>query len=330
MSFRAKGLLLLAGLGCVLVACVLVGPAEVTPGEAWQALWHPQQAKETVRAIVWGARLPRVLLAFAVGAALAVAGVIMQSFFQNPMADPSIIGVSSGAALGATLALVSGLASTSSWLLLPGAAFLGAVTAVVLVYLLARRAGRTPVALLLLTGIAVAALLSAFSALIMIRAQRGDMDLVVLWMLGSLANRGWTEVGIVWPYVVVATLLAGLFARYLDVLSLGDEQATYLGLSVERVRLGFLILAAVLAGAAVSVTGIIGFVGLVVPHISRLIFGARHRRLLPTAALAGMLTLAVADLIANLAGEIPVGIVTAMLGSPFFLWLLRQREVHPA
>lgn len=330
MSVRVKGLLLVLGLGCVFAVCVLVGPADVTPGQAWQALWHPDQAEETIRAIVWGARLPRVLLAFAVGAALAVAGVIMQSFFQNPMADPSIIGVSSGAALGATLALVSGVASTSSWLLLPGAAFVGAVVAVATVYVLARRAGRTPVALLLLTGIAVAALFSAFSALIMIRAQRGDMDLVVLWMLGSLANRGWTEVAIVWPYVLVATVLAGLFARYLDVLSLGDEQATYLGLPVERVRLGFLVLAAVLAGAAVSVTGIIGFVGLVVPHISRLIFGARHRRLLPAAALAGMLTLAAADIIANLSGEIPVGIVTAMIGSPFFLWLLRQREVHAA
>ncbi|MCX7599857.1 MAG: iron ABC transporter permease [Armatimonadetes bacterium] len=330
MPLKVKGLLLVAGLACIFAACVLVGPAAVTASQAWQALWHPQQADETVRAIVWGARLPRVLLAFAVGAALAVAGVIMQSFFQNPMADPSIIGVSSGAALGATLALVTGLASTSSWLMLPGAAFLGAVVAVATVYLLARRAGRTPVALLLLTGIAVAALFSAFSALVMIRAQRGDMDLVVLWMLGSLANRGWTEVAIVWPYVLVATGLAGLFARYLDVLSLGDEQATYLGLPVERVRVGFLALAAVLAGAAVSVTGIIGFIGLVVPHISRLIFGARHRRLLPAAALMGMLTLATADLAANLSGEIPVGIVTAMIGSPFFLWLLRQREVRAA
>ncbi len=330
MRARTKGLLLLIGLAAVFAASVLLGPSAVTPGLAWQALLHPRSADPGVHAIVWEARLPRVCLAFAVGAALAIAGVIMQSFFQNPMADPSIIGVSSGAALGATLALVTGLARTGTWLTLPGAAFFGALGVVTMVYLLARRAGRTPVALLLLTGIAVGALCAALSALVMIRAQRGDMDLVVLWMLGSLANRTWADVAIVAPYVVAAGLLAALFARYLDVLSLGDEHAAYLGLQVERVRLGFLVLAALLAAAAVSSTGIIGFVGLVVPHVARLLFGARHRRLVPAAALAGMLTLGAADLLANLGGEIPVGIVTALLGSPFFVWLLRQRELYRA
>lgn len=311
----------------VFAAGLFLGPAHLSPSAVWQALVAPASCDETTRAIVLGARLPRLCLAFVVGAALAVSGAIMQSFFQNPMAAPSIVGVSAGASLGATIAIVTGIARVAPWVSLPLFAFLGALTAVLVVYLLARRGGGTPVATLLLTGIAVGSLASALSTLIMIRAQRGDMDLVVFWMLGSLANKGWTQVGIIAPYVIATTVLAALHARYLDVLALGDEQAAYLGLNVERVRLGFLAAAALLAAAAVAVTGVIGFVGLVVPHITRLLFGPQHRLLLPYAALAGMALLAGADLIANLAGETPVGIITALLGCPFFLWLLRQRDV---
>jgi iron complex transport system permease protein len=310
----------------VVAASVFVGPAHLPAADVWQVLIRPNLADETAKTIVLGARLPRLCLAFVVGAALAVAGAIMQSFFQNPMADPSIIGVSSGAALGGTIAIVTGLARVTPWLVLPGFAFAGALCAVVAVYWLSRRGPHTPVATLLLTGIAVGSLTSAVSSLLMIRAQRGDMDLVVFWMLGSLANKGWSEVGIVAPYVVAATIVTALYGRYLDVLALGDEQATYLGLNVERVRAGFLAAAALLAAGAVAVTGVVGFVGLVVPHIVRLAFGPEHRSVLPYAAVAGMITLGGADLVANLAGEVPVGIITAMLGCPFFLWLLRQRE----
>ncbi len=318
---------LMLGICGVFAAGLFLGPAHLSASAVWQALTDPASCDETTRAIVLGARLPRLCLAFVVGAALAVSGAIMQSFFQNPMAAPSIIGVSAGASLGATIAIVTGIARVAPWVSLPLFAFLGALVAVLVVYLLARRGGGTPIATLLLTGIAVGSLASALSALIMIRAQRGDMDLVVFWMLGSLANKGWTQVSIIAPYVVVTIVLAALHARYLDVLALGDEQAAYLGLNVERVRLGFLAAAALLAAAAVAVTGVIGFVGLVVPHITRLLFGPQHRLLLPYAALAGMALLAGADLIANLAGETPVGIITAMLGCPFFLWLLRQRDL---
>ncbi len=327
-STAVTAVILVGALLGVAAACVFLGPAHVKPSAVLLALFHPAQADSVVREIVWQARLPRLFLAFAVGACLAVAGAIMQGFFQNPMAAPSIIGVSSGAALGATVAIVSGLTAHASWVSLPGAAFVGALGTVVLVYLLSRRGGRTPVAVLLLTGIAVGSLASAISSLIMIRAQRGDLDLVVFWMLGSLANRGWTEVGFVSAYGLVGTLAAFLLARYLDVLSLGDEQAAYLGLNVESVRAAFLAIAALLAAAAVSTTGVIGFIGLVVPHITRILFGPEHRRLIPACALAGMFTLAAADLIANLGGEIPVGIITAMLGCPFFLWLLRRDALH--
>ncbi|MCD6352394.1 MAG: iron chelate uptake ABC transporter family permease subunit [Armatimonadetes bacterium] len=327
---RSRPLLVVGLVGCVLVvlaAGVFLGPAHLGAAEVWRALIAPGEVDGTTRAIVLGARLPRVCLGFVVGAALAVAGVIMQSFFQNPMAAPSIIGVSAGASLGATIALVTGLAQAAPYVALPAAAFVGALAAVVLVYGLARRGGRTPVATLLLTGIAVGSLASALASLLMIRAQRGDMDLVVFWMLGSLANRSWMHVAIVTPYVVLGVLGATAYARYLDVLALGDEQAAYLGLEVERVRLAFLAAAALLAAAAVAVTGVIGFVGLIVPHVARLLFGPQHRLLVPCAALAGMVTLAGADLIASLSGDIPVGIITAMMGAPFFLALLRRREL---
>jgi iron complex transport system permease protein len=327
MSPSRRLLVLALGLAVALAAALLLGPSGLKPDQVWHALLNPSSA-DTAARIVWDARLPRVFLAFVVGAALSVAGAVMQGFFQNPLAESSIIGVSAGAYLGATIAIVTGLSRIGPWVSLPASAFIGALAAVMVVYTLARRGGTTPVPTLLLTGIAIGSLCSAIASLIMIRAQRGDMDLVVFWMLGSLANRGWTEVAIITPYVAVATVLAVVFARYLDVLSLGDEQAAYLGLPVRSVRIGFIVLAALLAAAEVSVTGIIGFVGLVVPHICRLLFGARHRVLIPTAAVVGMIVLAWADVVANVSGEIPVGIVTAALGSPFFLWLLRQRELH--
>ena len=325
--YAAAAFLLLALVG-ISVASLALGPSGLGAREVVGALLNPAQATPMARAIVWDARLPRLCLALAVGAALAVAGAIMQGFFQNPMAAPSIIGVSSGAALGATIAIISGAAATLPWLTLPASAFTGALVAVVVVYILSRRGGRTPVELLLLSGIAVGSLASAVASFIMIRGQRGDLDLVVFWMLGSLANRGWSEVGFVAAYAAVGTVVAVALARYIDVLSLGDEQALYLGLDVERTRAALLAVAALLAAAAVSVTGVIGFVGLIVPHICRIIFGPQHRTLIPASAVAGMVTLAAADLIANLAGEVPVGVITAMLGCPFFIWLLRRRAVR--
>lgn len=311
----------------LMLVSLLVGPAGLQPAETLRALVAPASTDPSVRAIVWNARLPRLCLAAGVGAALAVAGAVMQGFFQNPMAEPSIIGVSSGAALGATIAIVSGAAGSASWLSLPGFAFAGALGVTVLVYILSRRGGRTPVELLLLTGIAVASLASALSSLIMIRGQRGDLDLVVFWMLGSLANRGWSEAVIVAAYAAIGIVLAAGLARHIDVLALGDEQALFLGLNVERTRAVLLAVVALLAGSAVSAAGVIGFVGLIVPHVCRTVFGPGHRVLVPASALGGMVTLIAADIVANAAGEVPVGTITALIGCPFFLWLLRRRAL---
>ncbi len=326
---RAVGFaLLFACLAGICLLAVTVGPAHLSPARAWKALLSPSAADEAARTIVWQARLPRLCLAMLVGAALSVAGAVMQAFFQNPMAAPSVIGVSAGAWLGAAAAIASGIAARGTPLTLPASAFAGACTIAVLVYALSRRGATTPVTILLLTGIALGSLASAIASLIMIRCQRGDLDLIMFWMLGSFANRGWPEAALLAPYALAGTAAAWAYARYLDVLSLGDEQATYLGLDVARVRLGFLALSALLAAAAVSVSGVIGFIGLVVPHIARLIFGAPHRTLIPAAALLGMAALAAADIAANLAGEIPVGVVTALMGAPFFLYLLHRRETY--
>ena len=286
-------------------------------------------ASASDRAIVLDIRLPRLVLALLVGASLAVAGAVMQGFFQNPMAAPSILGVSAGATLGATAAIILGLNfwvwGLSSVLV---AAFVGALLVSAAVYVLSRRAGRTPVTLLLLTGIAVGSLCSAVSSFILFRGQQGDLDLVIFWMMGSLANRGWPEVRMVFPYALAGSAIVYAYSRDLNALLLGDEQAYHLGIPVERVKLILLGLASLLAAAAVAVAGIIGFVGLVVPHLIRLMVGPDHRILLPLCFLAGGIVVGLSDMVANLAGEIPIGIITSLLGAPFFLYLLHRRREY--
>jgi iron complex transport system permease protein len=332
------------GGACVLVALVLssitalcVGPSMLPASHAVRVLLAELPGLHNLdadvdpqdHAIVLNLRLPRLVLALLVGCGLAVAGCVMQSFFQNPMAEPSIVGVSAGATLGATLAMILGF---NVWIAglnpVPLAAFIGALIATAVVYLLSRRGGHTPVTVLLLTGVAVASFSSAISAVVLLRGQRGDMDQVIYWMMGSLANRGWPEVRMIVPYVVFALAATYIYGRDLNVLLLGDETARYLGIEVDKVKLVLLALSSLLAASAVSVSGIIGFVGLIVPHIMRLLVGPDHRVLLPFAAAGGAIVLILADVAANLAGEIPVGVVTAFIGCPFFLYLLHRRREY--
>jgi iron complex transport system permease protein len=277
--------------------------------------------------IVRSVRLPRILLAALVGTALSTAGTVMQGFFRNPMADPSIVGVSSGAAVGAVAAIVVPLALPFG-LGIQGAAFLGGLVAGFAVYLIATRDGRTPTATLLLVGVAVQTLLSAAVSAMLLFSGR-SMRRVVFWLMGNLQNATWGEVAaaaLLVPPLIVATLA---YARDLNVLLLGEADAGALGVAVQRSKRALLALSAVLTGAAVAVSGVIGFVGLIVPHGVRLVVGPDHRVLLPTSALAGGTFLVVADTVAR-AGvvEFPVGIVTAAAGAPFFLYLLRTREVY--
>ncbi len=276
--------------------------------------------------IVTDVRLPRIVLAAIVGFALAIAGAVMQGFFRNPLADPSIIGVSSGAAVGAVAILAfPGLIPLAG---IHSAAFVGALVTAFLVYAIATDGGRTPVATLLLAGVAVQAFLGAVISFLLVHSGDG-LRQAVLWMMGRLAESNWGDVGFSLPFVLVGAGILLAYTHELNVLLLGEEDAHHLGIEVERTKVVLLAVASIVTAAGVAVAGIIGFVGLVVPHMMRLVVGPDHRILLPTSALAGASFLVVTDTLARSGPiEVPVGIVTAALGAPFFLFLLVRREVH--
>lgn len=274
-------------------------------------------------------RLPRVFLAALVGASLAVAGATFQGLFRNPLADPYIIGVSSGAALGASLAVVLGLSWGWAGLgAVPLLAFAGGLATIVLVYRVSRQGGTVPILMLLLAGIAVSAFLTALVSLsIYFSGER--LHQIIFWMMGGLTGAKWNYLRVMAPYVLVGFSVIYYFARELNALLLGEETAVYLGIEVERLKKVFLVAASLLVAAAVSTSGIIGFVGLVVPHMVRLVAGPDHRFLLPVSALCGAILLIGADTLARIVlapAELPVGIITALLGAPFFLYLLRKRR----
>ena len=295
------------------------------------AAWiDPGPVSDADQAIVWLIRTPRVIVAGLVGAALAAAGTQLQGVFRNPLAESSIIGVSQGAALGAVIAFISGLTASSA-LWLPLAAFVGAFLALFTVYLIASRSGRAPVATLLLAGIALGAMITACSSLL-ISLSFVDWQIageIVFWLMGGLDSRTWTHVLICAPFVVLGLLVAFWYSRDLDLLLLGEETATALGVDVEPVRRAVLVSAALLTASAVAVSGVVGFVGLVVPHALRLVLGPSHRMLLGGSVVTGATFVIACDLLArtvNPPDEIRLGIVTAAFGAPFFLYLLRQRR----
>jgi iron complex transport system permease protein len=273
-------------------------------------------------AIFWQIRMPRVLLACLVGAELAVAGVILQDLFLNPLTDPYVTGVSSGAALGATIGIVL------HWSELPWItvlALVGGLAALGIVWMAARRRGRIDIFVLLLAGVTIAYLASAIVTVLMIEANQ-DMHAIVYWLMGSFSGRGWAEVEI--ALVAVPFMIVPLFfTREMDILLQGEKRALELGVEVERTKRLLLVTAGVLTAIAVSVCGIIGFVGLVVPHIVRLLVGPGHRSLLPVSLLVGASLLGFADLLSRTVispNEIPVGVVTTFVGAPLFVYLLRR------
>ncbi|MFC2035871.1 FecCD family ABC transporter permease [Chloroflexota bacterium] len=275
-------------------------------------------------------RLPRVIGGALIGAALATAGVLFQGLLRNPMADPYIIGTSAGAALGATIAMI--LPINLAFLgfgLVPVAAFIGALTTVTLVYNLARVGGKTPIISMLLAGFVVSALLAAVIAFMMSISDRLDLNIrsVYSFLMGHVSITDWWQIAIIAPLVIGGIIAARFFALRLNAFSLGEEGAAYLGIEVERDKILILALGSLLTAAAVSISGLIGFVGLVMPHAMRLTFGPDHRLLLPASALAGAAFVVIADLLARTLlapTEIPVGIITALIGAPFFLYLLRR------
>ncbi|MHB8574864.1 MAG: FecCD family ABC transporter permease [Dehalococcoidia bacterium] len=327
-------LLLMTGLLVVVVAvAVSQGPVGIPLGTVWRVLLaHTTGIRigawpASAEAIVWEIRLPRVVLAGTVGATLACSGAGYQGVFRNPLADPYLIGVASGAGLGAAVAIISPLRGSWHGLSpLPLFAFVGAMTTVSISYAIARSGRAIPLATLILAGVAVSALANAaMSFLFMIHNEK--FLTVFAWLLGGFNASSWLTTVLVLPYVVAGSGVVLVFARILNVLQFGEEQAQQLGVPVERVKLVVLIAASLATAAAVSVSGLIGFVGLIVPHAIRLVWGPDYRRIVPFSIVLGAIFMILADLFARLIiapQEMPIGIVTAFCGAPFFLYLLKR------
>jgi iron complex transport system permease protein len=279
--------------------------------------------------VIFDIRLPRIFMAVIVGIALSGSGVVFQGIFRNPMADPYIIGVSAGAAFGATIGLV--FAGTIKFINLSFTsifAFLGAIGVSFLVYNISRIKGKISVLTLLLSGVALSSLLSSIISFIMIY-KTSDLAKVYFWIMGGLSNSSWANFSIITPVIILALAAATFFMRDLNVLSLGDERANQLGVQADKIKKILLVLASILAAAAVSVSGIIGFVGLITPHIMRIIVGPDHKVLYPASVISGGIVLLLSDTLARTVltpREIPVGIITSIIGVPFFIYLLLKTK----
>ena len=284
----------------------------------WPDSWHT---------IIWQLRFPRIILAGLVGAALAISGATYQGLFRNPLADPYFIGVAAGAALGATVVTLTSVpVHIHGFSLLPIAAFAGAIVAVTIAYSVARQSGELPLLTLILAGLAISSLAAAMTAFLMIRSDP-DLRPLIAWLLGGFIGTQWDDIYTVLPYLLPGVLVMMAYARVLNMFQLKEEEAKQLGVNVERTKIVLITMASLTAAAAVSVSGIIGFVGIMAPHSVRLVWGNDHRFLLPMSMIAGAGSLVLADLAARTLAspsELPVGIVTAFCGAPFFLYLLRR------
>ena len=340
---RATGLRavpLVVGLGCLagaLALGVLAGPAQLDAGaivlevvDRAPLVSVTSGLSEREAAILWELRVPRVILGALVGATLAVAGAAYQGVFRNPLSDPYLLGVAAGAGLGATLA-VAYLPRGARWPIdpLPLVAFAGAVVAVATTYALAISGGRArTVTTLILAGVAVAAFFTAVQTFVQQRNVE-DLRLVYSWLLGALSTAGWNEAALVAPYACASLAVIVAHRRLLDVMSVGDEEAGSLGLDTKRVRLVVVVAASLGTAAAVAVSGLIGFVGIIVPHALRLLVGPAYRALVPLALVFGAAFLVLADLLARtvmVPSEVPIGVITAFIGAPFFLLVLRTTK----
>ena len=321
-----------AALGSVALS-LATGPSAISFRQVWEALTGGSavgSSAETAERIVLSLRLPRALLGILVGGALSSSGVAFQALLRNPLADPYILGVSAGAAVGALTAAL--LLPGDSVLPLPFCAFLGATLAASAVFLLARRRSGISRERLILMGVIVGAFLNALIMLMVALAPPGKIPGAVYWLMGDLGLGTTRRVFVLLPYVAAGSAVLFLLSRGLDLLLLGDDAAFQAGLPVEKVKAATYVTASLLAGCVVAVSGLIGFVGLIVPHGARILVGSGHRRLVPAAFLLGATFLVIADVVARTvspSGELPVGAVTALSGAPFFLYLLRRTGVKP-
>jgi iron complex transport system permease protein len=334
--------LVLAGLVLLLV---LVASLSIATGasdasawsvvQGWFGLGADQALSARDRLIVHEIRLPRIVLGILVGAALAVSGALMQGLFRNPLADPGIVGVSAGAALGAIAVIVLGgtvlgpVVALFGIYAVPLAAFAGGLVTTLLLYRVATRRGQTSIATMLLAGIALAALAMALSGILIFMADDRQLRDLTFWQLGSLGGATWAKIAAIGPIILAVLAASPFLARGLDALALGEASARHLGIPIQRMKAIAILSVAAATGAAVAVSGGIGFVGIVVPHLLRLVIGPDHRYLLPASALLGASLLLLADAVSRTIvapAELPIGIVTAVCGAPFFLWVLLRRR----
>lgn len=322
-------IVLLLVISAVSLCC---GSVAVSPAALWELIRTRLGSglKGTpLEVIVFDLRLPRIILAAGVGAALSLSGAAYQGLLRNPLADPYIVGVSAGSALGATIGILLHL--EGGWLglsLIPLLAFGGALVTMLAVYLLSVIGNRIPVETFLLAGVVVGSFLWALVSFLLTAAKQ-DLPRIVLWLMGSLAERQWPQVYMLLPYLLLGGVVLYLVSHPLNLMTMGEDAAHHLGVDVEKTKIWVILAASLLAAAAVSVSGLIGFVGLMIPHLVRMWVGPDHRVLLPAAALLGAAFLVGADTLARTAlapRELPVGIITALLGAPFFCYLLRKRR----
>jgi iron complex transport system permease protein len=325
------GVALVVALFVASILAIGLGQLNIPPDEVIGSIFHkigldigPMPSHPNGEVVLWNVRMPRVVMALLVGVALGSSGAVCQGVFGNPLADPSVIGVSAGAAVGACLVIVTGWAFFGLFTVAAFAFVFGLLTTL-LMYVLARSDNRTEVVTLVLMGVAINAVASAAIAFLVFLGDTAAREQIVFWQLGSFNGTRWDAVRIVAPIALLGTLGTFFIAHKLDLLSLGERAARHLGLNIERLRLTAIVLIALLVAGGVAFVGIIAFVGLVVPHIIRMAIGPAHRALIPMSALAGALVLVVADLVARTAvayADLPIGMLTALVGGPFFFWLL--------
>jgi len=334
-------LMLIALAAAMFAASIMTGAADASLGNVLRWLFGMEGAEQALsardRIIILDIRLPRAVMGLLVGASLAVSGAIMQGLFRNPLADPALVGVSSGASLGAVLMIVLGnslfgpMFAVFGFYALPVAAFLGGLCTTLLLYRIATRSGQTSVATMLLAGIALSALANAVTGVLIFMADDKQLRDLTFWGLGSLAGAKWTKILSAGPIILVSLAVVPFLARGLNALTLGEAAAFHMGVPVQRLKNIAIVSVAASTGASVAVSGGIGFVGIVVPHVLRLIIGPDHRYLLPASALLGGTLLIFADMIARTIvppAELPIGIITAFAGAPFFLWILLRGRSH--
>ncbi|MGV9680016.1 FecCD family ABC transporter permease [Nocardia sp. NPDC003482] len=326
-----------AALILLALASAAIGQVPTTPAEVAGSVlhrigldWGPIPHHPAGEVTLWQVRFPRVVLAVLVGGALATAGALLQGVFANPLAEPGVIGVSAGAAVGAGIVIVVGGAFAAAWSV-AGGAFVAGLLTTLLVYLLSRANGRTETVTLVLTGVAVNAFAGGLMSFLLFVASPAARDQIVFWQLGSLNGATWQAVGVVAPLTALGVAAAVLLAPRLDLLALGEAAARHLGVDVERLRRNVIVIVAVLATAGVAFTGIILFVGLIVPHVVRMLVGPAHRVLIPLSAIFGAIVLLAADigarsLVPN--ADLPLGMLTSLVGGPFFFWLLRRTRAR--